>query len=120
MTESYETKETYNPSKSFSQKLYPPMFGSVTLDSPRDYAGRLRWMPLVMEREGTSPLRQAGPGGLVCLFGHKISDSRDGSASLFEHRGEDVPRVNHVGPHLEGDVDPRGPGTLRNAEAVIQ
>ena len=51
---------------------------------------------------------------------HKLADSQDRGASFLEHRGEDVPRVNHVGPHLELDVDTRRSCGFGALKVVIQ
>jgi hypothetical protein len=37
---------------------------------------------------------------------YELANSLDRAAPLFEHRSKDVPRVNHVWPYLELDLDP--------------
>jgi hypothetical protein len=76
-------------------------------------------MPLVTKL-GAASARVKLDGSLIARdLAHKEADPIDRAASLLEHRGEDVPRVNHVGPHLQRDVDTGRSGALGDAKAVI-
>ena len=57
---------------------------------------------------------------LGCAVLHKLANPADRAAALFEHRGEDVPRVNHVRPHLELDVHARRSCGFRALEVAIE
>jgi len=50
---------------------------------------------------------------------HKVANSLDRLPPFLEHRGEDVPCVNHVGPDLELDLNACRSGGLRTAKVVI-
>ena len=69
---------------------------------------------------GAGALSVKSDAGLLgCAILHKLANSPDRAAPFLEHRGEDVPSVNHVGPHLELDVDTRGSCSFRTAKVVI-
>ena len=50
---------------------------------------------------------------------HKVANSLDRLPPFLEHRGEDVPGMNHVRPDLELDLDAGRSGSLRTAKVVI-
>ncbi len=50
---------------------------------------------------------------------YKLADPANGGAPFFQHGGEYVPRVNHVWPDFELDVDPGGTGGFGALEVVV-
>ena len=55
-----------------------------------------------------------------CEVLHKLANSLDRPAPFLEHRGKHMPRVNHVRPHFELDVDTGRAGRFRTTKVVIQ